>query len=80
MPFVDGVVADADFFWFRGDAEDGHVGAGPPGLKDPVRGAAPDRDGVGRHFAGILHAEEFAFLVGERVAVVLIQRAVAISP
>src|SRR5579859_2302497 len=75
MPRVEGVITDANFFGLGADAEDSHGSAAPPGVKGTVRSAAGDCDGVWRDFARIIHAEKIAFLVGERVAIVFVERA-----
>src|SRR6267154_678880 len=78
VPCVDGVGAYANFLRFRADADDGYRCVAPPRVKRAAGGAAGDRYRIRRDFAGIIHLEEFAFLVPESVAVVFIERAATV--
>ena len=74
-----GLASDLGLLGLRGQAKDGYFRGSPPGLEMAGFGGAGYGYGGGQGLAGVGHAEEDAALVGEGVAVVLIEGAAAVG-
>ena len=72
-PFVDDLVADADFLGRGRGAKQSHVRTLPPGLVRIFLDAARHCNRAIRDLARIVDAQKLALLVRKRVAVVLIE-------
>src|SRR2546423_7782580 len=77
-PFVDGTASHPHLFGLRNSAEHSEFGSAPPRLIAILPRRARNRDRVGRRLTGVPGAEEFTFLIAETVAIVFIERAVAV--
>src|SRR5437773_2611386 len=78
-PFAGNLFANANFFWLGGGAEQLYFRALPPRLICILFDVACHGHRANRNLAGIVDAQNLAFLVGERMPVVLIECTSAIS-
>src|SRR5712692_10844998 len=78
-PFVNDIIAKANFSRSSRSAEYGNFNALPPGLKCFLLDDARHRQGTIRNLARIIDAQNLTPLIGERVPVILIKCSAAIA-